>query len=307
MRMEPVSHELARPSTFWIGAAAVLAAAAWTCREPAFSDLLGFLLITGAALLPAALWCWRRVKGLPIYPLFAIGTVGTFALPLIANHPLVIDYPARERFTAAVTVAGTTLAGTAAWYLSCRACVRAAASNCLVLRPGVGSLAFAAILVGTVSFNLAQMPLMNRLDPSVYSLLRGVVIALSNVAIFILAYRWGRPGLSSIDRAVHAALIAATMISTLPSALMVGALAYGLMALIGYALGRGRVPWLSLAALGAAALFLQGGKEDLRKQVLVLGRGGADHAGGLSRNAGRLGRIFRRPLGRTALARAGAR
>jgi hypothetical protein len=266
MNPPPLSGELARPSTFWIGLAGVFTVAACTYRESTISDFVGFLLITAAALLPAALWCWRRTHGLPIFPLFAAGTIGTFALPLIAHHPLVVEYSPRDRFMAALAVAGTNLAGTVAWYAVSRARPAKLGGSCLILRPGFGSLFFTAVLLGTIAFDLAQLTLETDLDPSVFSLLRAGIIALSNLAIFVLSYLWGGRGLSRLDRVIYAALVVATMISTLPSALMVGALAYGLMALIGYALGRGRVPWLSLTALCAAALFLQGGKEDLRNK-----------------------------------------
>ncbi len=263
---QAISPDLARPATFWMGTAAIALVAVCTHRESTLSDALGFLLITATALIPLALWCWRRVSGLPIFPLFTLGTIGTFALPLIAHHPLVVEYAPRERFLAALAVGGTNLAGVGPWYLSSRRRADATPRTCLVLRRGGGSLVFTTILLATVAFDLAQMSLMADLDPSAFSLLRGVVIALSNLAIFIVAHGLGGRRLSRFDRALHTTLIVATMVSTLPSALMVGALSYGLMALIGYALGRGRVPWILLGTLGATALFLQGGKEDLRNK-----------------------------------------
>jgi hypothetical protein len=260
---EEIEPAAACPSTFWLGLLAFAAVSALTFRGAEFSDLMAFLVLAATALLPAALWCGRRGRGLPIFPLFTLGTIATFALPLIAHHPLVNVYTPCERCTAALTVAATNLAGTVPWYLITRGPRRSSPGPCLVLRRGAAKLAFPAILLVTIVFNLTQGGLMDDLDPSAFSILRAAIIALSNLAVFVLAWRWGR-GVSRNDRALCGMLVAGVMISTLPSALMVGALAYGVMALIGYALGRGRVPWLSLAGLGAAALFLQGGKEDLR-------------------------------------------
>jgi hypothetical protein len=263
VKVVPVARETVRPSTFWIGVAAFGFVAALSYHDAASSDVIGFLVLAFTALLPAGLWCHGRTHGLPLYPIFTAGTLATFALPLISHHPLVIDYTPHERLLAAVTVAAVNLAGTAPWYLLTR---RQPASHRprFEMRRMSGDFFFAAIMLIAIAFNLAQIRLLNTLDAPVLSIIRAIVIALSNLAICILAHRWGRRELSSPRRAGSAVLFVAVIISTLPSALMVGALSYGLMALIGFALGRGRLPWLALAALAGAALFLQGGKEELR-------------------------------------------
>ena len=259
-----LSFGIAKASTFWFGLMVLSVASAFSFREASISDLAGFAAIISSALVPSALWCWRRVHGLPIYPLFSIGTIGTFALPLIARHPLVIEYSEHERLIAALTVAATNFAGTLPWYWLSRRVPFRPSVRCLILRRTIGNVVFAVILVGAIIFNLAQMALMAQIDASIFSVLRAGVIALSNIAIFVLSYRWGSRGLPTTDRLCYATLIFGAVISTLPSALMVGALSYGLIALLGYALARSNVPWLPLVAFGATALFLQGGKEQLR-------------------------------------------
>jgi hypothetical protein len=252
-----------RPSTFWIGTAALALVAAAGYRDATASDVAGFLVLAFTALLPFGLWCHRRTHGLPLYPIFAAGTVPTFALPLISDHPLVIDHSPQERFLAVIAIAAANIAGTIPWYLLTRR-PPPLRRSCYEMRRMCGDLVFGAILLFAIAFNLAQIRLVDSLDAPVLSIIRAVVIALSNIAIYLLAHRWGRRKLSPLRRAFCAVLFVGVMVSTLPSALMVGALSYGLMALIGFALGRGRLPWLSLAALAAAALFLQGGKEELR-------------------------------------------
>jgi hypothetical protein len=263
VKAEPVTTESVRPSTFWIGAAAFALVAAFSYRDAGASDVAGFLTLAFTALLPAGLWCYRRSHGAPLYPIFTAGTLATFALPLISHHPLVIDYTPRERLLAALTVAAANLAGTVPWYFLTRQ-PPTPRLPCLRMRRMFGDALFAAILFTATAFNLAQMRLLDTLDAPVLSILRAIVIALSNLAIYILAYRWGRRALTPLRRAGCAMLFVAVMVSTLPSALMVGALSYGLMALIGFSLGRGRLPWMTLAALAGVALFLQGGKEALR-------------------------------------------
>jgi hypothetical protein len=254
---------VARPSTFWMGVAAIALTAAVSFRQVGLLDVIDFLVITASALLPIALWCHGRAHGLPLYPIFALGTIGTFALPLIAHHPLVMEYSVRERSYAAFTIAATNLCGTAPWFWLTRRRTQPRHIG-YELRRSIGLHFFLGVLLAATAFNLEQLALMERLDPAVFPIVRAGIIALSNLAIFIVAHRWGERGLSRLNRWLCAVLSLALIVSTLPSGLMVNALSNGLMALIGFALGRGRVPWLPLAALGAAALFLQKGKEDLR-------------------------------------------
>ena len=81
---------LARPDIFWLGALSTALVAAVNFEDATFDDVLGFSLLAATALLPALLWCYRAVHGMPIYPVFTLGTLWTFALPLISHHPLVI-------------------------------------------------------------------------------------------------------------------------------------------------------------------------------------------------------------------------
>jgi hypothetical protein len=260
MKAGSITPENMRSSSFWIGLGILALVAAFHSGDFIANDVIGFLVLTFTALLPAGIWCHGRAHGLPLYPIFTAGTALTFALPLVSPDPLMADYTPHERLLAALTVAAANVAGTVPWYLLTRT-PRGPRGARFELRRISSYFFLGAILLAAIAFNLAQMRLIGA--PG-FSILRAVIIAWSNMAIYVLASRWGRRELPPMRRAVCAVLFIAVMISTLPSGLMVGALSYGVMALIGFTLGRKRVPWLPLAALAGAALFLQGGKEALR-------------------------------------------
>jgi hypothetical protein len=254
---------LARPRIFWLGVAAVSLVALVSAKDPDFADLFGFFIITATALLPAFLWCRGLAHGIPIYPVFTLGTVGTFALPLISHHPLVIQYEADERLTAAVTVAATNLTGTVFWYFLSRR-RRPLGPSYLGFRPGSGDPLFFAILIAAIAFNIITTSFDLQIDPSIFSLLRAIILALANLGIFVLGCRAGQRTLGRGGARFYFLLILFLILSTLPTGLMIGALSNALLALIGFALGRGRLPWFGLACLLAAALFLQAGKTAIR-------------------------------------------
>ena len=156
-----------------------------------------------------------------------------------------------------------------------------------------GDLFFGAILLFTTAFDLAQLRL---LDRSMRRSFRSCAPSSSPCRTWRFT-SWRIAGAGGAfsrlaPRRSARLLFVAVMVSTLPSALMVGALSYGLMALIGFTLGRGRMPWLPLAALAGMALFLQGGKEAAARQVLVWRGGEATRPGRLPGACWRTGFAF---------------
>src|SRR5947209_20290509 len=72
---------------FWLGVAGLSVFAALTSRPAWFESDLGGILIAIAALMPAYLWCSGKVRGVPIFPVYALTYLWTYALPLASNHP----------------------------------------------------------------------------------------------------------------------------------------------------------------------------------------------------------------------------
>ncbi len=103
-------------NAFWLLLAALLLVTLFTVQPTSAASLLGAGLITFTALLPSYLWCSGRTLGLPIFPVFALTCLWTYALPLITNNPQVVTYPADSHFFASLTVAGFLGLGTLIWF-----------------------------------------------------------------------------------------------------------------------------------------------------------------------------------------------
>ena len=254
---------LAQPRVFWIGAGGCLALAALSARS--LDDLPGFLLIAVSALLPAFLWCRRAAQGIPIFPIFTIGTLWTFGFPLIAQHPLVLQYQPAERLAAAATVAMTNLVGTGVWYVLTRR-LGAPPLSYFGFKLGSGDFLFFAALAADIAFNLITTSVDLGLDPAIFSIIRAIIQALANLGIFVLGYRAGRRELTPIRIQAYGITVALLILSTLPSVLMVNGLSNGILALMAFAFGRGRLPWLALLLFLGGALFLQEGKAAIREK-----------------------------------------
>ena len=261
MLAAPPWQALAQPRIFWLGVGGIFILAALSAKS--FDDLPGFFLIAFSALLPAFLWCRRSGHGIPIYPLFTVGSLWTFGFPLITQHPLVLPYEPGARLAAAATVAMTNLVGTGFWYLLTRK-LASPPTSYYGFRPGSGDVLFFAALGVDILFNIITSSMETGVDPAIFSIVRAIIQALANLGIFVLGYRAGQRLLSPIRIQAYGIIMVVLILSTLPSVLMVNGLSNGAIALMAFAFGRGRLPWLALIVFLGSALFLQEGKVAIR-------------------------------------------
>ena len=133
-------------------------------------------------------------------------------------------------------------------------------------RPDSGHALFFGALLVAIAFNVFSVSLEIGLDPSIFSLLRAIISALANLGIFVLGYQAGQHRLPTAQIHLFAVFTILVMLSTLPSLLMVNALSDGLLALMGFALGRGRPPWFASIFFFSFAFFLQAGKAEMREK-----------------------------------------
>jgi hypothetical protein len=261
---------LARPRIFWLGTGGIFALAA--VSTGGLDDLPGFFLIAFSALLPVFLWCRRAVHGIPIYPIFTVGTLWTFGFPLIAQQPQILQYNPDERLAAAATIAMTNLVGTGFWYLFSRRIAPPPASY-LGFKLGSGDLLFFGALLADIAFNVLTSSVQLDLDPAIFSIIRAIIQALAALGIFVLGYRAGQYQLSPAGTQAYGITMVALILSTLPSVLMVNGLSSGALALMAFAFGRGRLPWLAFLLFLGSALFLQEGKAAIREKYWADARG----------------------------------
>ena len=140
---------LARMRIFWLGLGGLIVISALTTKG--LADIPAFVLIATTAVLPAFLWCRGMAHGIPIFPIFALGTLSTFGFPLLGQQPLMMQYATDERLAAAATIAMTNLIGTGFWFLLVHR-IPAPPSSYLGFRFGSGDALFFAALIAEIAF-----------------------------------------------------------------------------------------------------------------------------------------------------------
>src|SRR6266403_4434985 len=139
---------------FWFAVFILVAVVLLTAHPQYAESSLGACMVGLAALLPVWLWMTGKVTGLPLFPVCAATHIGTYALPLLYEHPIVSLFPANNQLIGAATVTGFLLLGTLIWYLVARSIPRPPRS-CLLLRPGSSDLAFLIAIGGSLLLNIA--------------------------------------------------------------------------------------------------------------------------------------------------------
>lgn len=321
---------------FRLGLVGVLGFYLLSLETTSVPTLFVALLLTGAALLPSYLWCSGRAIGLPIFPVFALTHIWTFALPLLRDNESISIYTTADKVYAGLTVTTFLVIATVVWLRFVKRPPKLA-DNIYSLAGKTGDAFLLYGLAGGVFFNMALVggwlwiggdvfgaarnaalgftviavfvAVCYRVSRSIVktrfglllsngalvvlglvmgyavyrslsslvpddagsigglvSTLRGVLMGLSGLAVFGLAYRMGTRQLTRGTTILFLILLILNMISSSVSLMLVGALSVWALAVVAFTIGRRRVPWLAILLLLLAVSFLNYGKAAMREK-----------------------------------------
>lgn len=223
------------------------------------------LIIATVALVPAYLWAAGQLPGLPVLPLHALTLAWTFSLPMVAGHPEISNYGPDEYAFSTMCVALYALSATAACLLVSAPRLRPR-EQFLVLPEGQGFAFFVfAILAGSL-FIAAAVGQLISIGAGAFGVLRSAILAFASIALFVLAARWGRGSLTRTQAALFAVAVFFYLLVQLTTVFLVGAIVSVASILVGYTIGRGRVPWAFIVATVVVFSFLHGGKGEMRER-----------------------------------------
>ena len=258
---------------FWLVAGAIGLWAAFAFFDEPDAFVAPALLVASAALLPAYLWCAQRVRGIPVFPLFASAFILTHAFPLLHPTPLVLGYSDPAIWRAAFTVMGFLWLSTAAWWM-CAVQPRRMPSTCLSVATERGHPLYLSMLVATIALSIAtNADWFSQFAEGVFTTLRGFVRGLTGVAILMLALSWGKRTLPPASVKSFVVLFLLFCIADAASLFLVGAIVAVLMLAVGFVLGRGRLPAIALLAVAIFAV-LHLGKGAMRERYWSQGSQG---------------------------------
>ncbi|MBD2237446.1 hypothetical protein H6G35_12600 [Aulosira sp. FACHB-113] len=248
---------------FWVIAFALFTFELFFTNTESLVSIFGAILITAAALFPTYLWCSRKALGMPIFPLFALTYVWTHALPLVSNHPIVVEYSPESHLFASLTVTGFLGLGTFIWFQFVKS-TPSPPESYLALNGASGYQFFLLALAANIFFNTYFLAGWIFLDAGIFAIICNVTLALSSLATFVLAYRLGSQELSGARARWFILLLVISIVVNAASLLLVGAASIFLIAIFAFTIGRKKLPILVIIISLICFCFLNYGKGEMR-------------------------------------------
>ena len=248
---------------FWCLVALLIALNWRALLHVAQPTAFGSLMIGIACMYPFYLWCEGRVKGIPVFPFFSLTYLYTFALPLLSENPNVLKYTPSQHLYAAICTTIFLVAGTFVWYPMVQrelpstkiefALKADKADTFFIIMTGVGAL-----------LNMYTMGGWTGIPDRLFTIVRGIVLGLSFLGIFVVALRCGREDISKTKQQIFFIFLVLNIMSAAASLILKTALTLFMLATVAFLIGGRRLPYIPLL-LGIVLLVpLHYGKHEMR-------------------------------------------
>ncbi|MFM8460437.1 MAG: hypothetical protein ACKOB0_16145, partial [Chthoniobacterales bacterium] len=220
----------------------------------------GVLLVI-ISVLPLYLWLLGSSGGLPIWPIFALSNGISAALPVLQDVDTLDPYTGTEIIAGAMTMAGFILLGSLLWLaMTSRpptpprklfAISQAHAVRYLLIFVFLGILFSSGLL---------------RLPGNLMQITRGITMSLSLMAVFVLAFYHVRGILDRRSLYLMVSGLIVTLAMNLTSLMLAQGFVSAAMAILGYILGSGKMPWRIIGLLFVVVAILHPGKYAMRER-----------------------------------------
>lgn len=253
------------PKVFWCFTIALIGYELLPKTDSIFLNAI-CMLVTATALLPAYLWCTEKALGMPIFPMFSMTFIWTYALPLISDNPNVIAYSVEQRLFAGFTTLSFLIIGCSVWFRFVRK-APPPPSSYRSLTGSKGNAIFFFALAASVFFNVASVGgwlAILSLKGGTFSILRNTVVAFTALSSFVLTYRLGKEELTKKQARTLVLLLAIFMVSSILNFLLITAATIFLSSVAAFVIGRRKVPVALMLTVVLCFSFLHAGKAEMR-------------------------------------------
>lgn len=233
-------------------------------------QLLAYLLIVFAALLPTVLWIRSGATGIPVLPVVNLTYIPYFGWPVLSSGEVGLVYTDWEIMRAALTVVLFLLTACFSWFIMLRSS-REQAGTVLdhLENERVVKLVMTGLWVGVLFTLAVSANLLDWLGPF-FGMARAVTGTLATVACFLSGVTRAQGilrGNAWVGAVVGMVLLVLLNWSSL---FLVTGIVYSLAMLFGYCIVAKRVPWVTVLSAFAIVTVLHAGKPELRAKYWEL-------------------------------------
>ncbi|MDX2215590.1 MAG: hypothetical protein SFY66_20175 [Oculatellaceae cyanobacterium bins.114] len=248
---------------FWIGSGLLLLANLSGLKTVAEGTAVGAVLIGMACMFPMYLWCSGKVKGIPIFPFFALTYLWTFALPLLSENPNVLKYSSSAHLYAALSTVLFLGSGTFVWWQFVKS-PKASSKPYRALQTQKAETFFFFVLGAGVLLNMYLLGGWFSISGGLLALIRGIIIGLSLLGFFVLCYRCGAGQMTPFRSRLLFVLVSAYILTSAATLILKTALTVFMLSIVAYVVGGRKVPVLALVFGLICLLPLHYGKHPMR-------------------------------------------
>lgn len=226
--------------------------------------LAGGVTVMLMGLVPLYLWVVGSSHGLPIWPAFAGYTGLSSALPVIQSSASLLIYSPTAIFTGLVTMGIFLMIGTIVWLALTSRAPRPPKTVLMLGSDSTVRSLFVCLGIGLL-FNANTVVGWFQFPGNSMQVARGIAGGLGYFGCFALAYLHGSGHLQRPAIFAYITMACLTVAFSLTGLMLANAVAPISLAVIGFTLGAGRIPWKAVLMLFVLLSVLHPGKYTMRQ------------------------------------------
>ncbi|MEB3356838.1 MAG: hypothetical protein VKK04_08935, partial [Synechococcales bacterium] len=250
---------------FWAGMIALLLANLDRLRQVPPSTAIGALLIGIACMYPVFVWCDGQVKGLPVFPFFSLTYLWTFCLPLLSENPNVWLYTPDAHLQAAWSVVIFLASGTVVW-LQIVKTPASAPKPFRALKTDTADNVFISMVGAGAFLNMYVVGGWSGIPDKLFTIVRGIILGLSFLGIFVLAYRAGQNTMPRQKQYIFFFCLVLNIVTAAVGLILKTSLTLFMLSVMAYVIGGRKLPIIPLMLGIFLLLPLHYGKHEMRNK-----------------------------------------
>lgn len=225
---------------------------------------IGLLMIVGAAL-PALMWAKRADFSFPVFEVFMLTNINTYAIPLLSGHQALQMYDSETITTAGFGVLLYQLVANLVYMSTKARPKKSPAWTEEVISKNVAKYLVYGMTITTIYTIVVQF-FPEIIPRDLESILRAVCFGVGIMSTFIQSRMWGQGTLPPQDKAIFLFLLVCQVIFSWAALFLIGGLSILVLALLGYVSGGKKIPILPFIVVLPVVAILHNGKGDMREK-----------------------------------------
>lgn len=216
------------------------------------------------ATLPALFWIKRTRTSLPVFEVFMLTGLNTYAIPLLGGHEQLTRFDSETLTSAGFMVLAYQIAANITYFSISATSKRGPFWRSEIVSKDISRFLTWGMLLSTAYTIAAQFT--NWIPYEFTGVLRAACIGIGNITCFVQSRRWGRNELSTNEKIFFALMVAAQLVFGTASLLLVGGLSLLTLGFLGYISGAKKLPLVPILLALPLVALLHNGKSAMRLQ-----------------------------------------